>query len=112
MVKLVATKLSTYLPMTEPTIALEVALHLAGILLMTKTNEKNDVFTIITQHFIIILVIIIIAYHKLVYKPKSYAARARDQNLIWKSVISSYDFRTSLILRTSLWTFTLYLLWP
>ena len=80
--------------MTEPTIALEVALHLAGILLMTKTNEKNDVLTIITQQDIIILVIIIIAYHKLVYKPKSCVVQATDQNLIWKNVISSYDSMT------------------
>jgi hypothetical protein len=38
-----APKLLTYVPMTEPTTALEVALHLAGILLMTNINEKTDI---------------------------------------------------------------------
>jgi type IV secretory pathway VirB3-like protein len=88
MVKLVATKLSTYLPVTKPTMALEVALHLAGIFLMTQTNEM---FTIKSQQVIIIIVIMIIAYHKVVCKPNYYALQAKDQNIIWKNMISSYD---------------------
>jgi hypothetical protein len=43
--------------------ALEVALHLAGVFLMTQTNEM---FTIKSQQDIIIIAIMIFAYHKVV----------------------------------------------
>jgi hypothetical protein len=64
MVKVVATKLSTNLPVAASTIVQEIAVHLAAVLLMTKINEENGVFIIKIQQDMSIIAIIIIAYHK------------------------------------------------
>jgi hypothetical protein len=54
-------------------------------------DKTNEMFTIKSQQDIIIIVIMIMAYHKVVCKPNSYALQAKDQSIIWKNMISSYD---------------------
>ena len=101
MVKLVANKYSTYLPMTQPITMIDIVLHLACthciyrcILLKRNKNEKSDILTTETQQSIIIsytiMVIAAIAYRKMMHKNKSYVTQPKGKGNVRKAM-TSYD---------------------